>query len=60
MKNTTFVSIMVFYLVLTYVVFVMGGYVIGGIKMAGNGFVVGSIASLILWFMFGRNMVMKR
>ncbi len=57
--NATFISVMVFYLVLTYVVFVVGGYLLGGLEMAGNGFVAGSIISLILWFSYGRGLVAK-
>jgi hypothetical protein len=58
--NTTFISVMVFYLVLTYVVFVMGGYLMGGLNGAGNGFVLGSVLSLILWFAYGRGLVMRK
>jgi hypothetical protein len=57
--NSTFISVMVFYMVLTYVIFVMGGYMLGGIDMAGNGFVAGSIVSLLLWFMYGKSLVKR-
>lgn len=48
-----------FYLVLTYVIFPAGFYYLGGrtLASAGNGFVVGSIVSLSLWFAVGKKMV---
>jgi len=57
----TFISIMFFYIVITYVAFPVGFYYSTdkSLASAGNGFVVGSIVSLILWYKFGRNMVPK-
>lgn len=57
----TFISIMVFYIVVTYVAFPAGFYYLidKSLVSAGNGFVVGSVVSLLLWYKFGRNMVTK-
>lgn len=54
-----FLSIMGFYILLSYVVFPAGFYyfVEKSLLSAGNGFVVGSIISVALWYSFGRNMV---
>lgn len=55
----TFFGIMFFYMLLTYVFFpVMFYYIYNkSIFAAGNGFVLGSILSLLLWFGFGSKMV---
>jgi hypothetical protein len=55
----SFLGIMMFYLVLTYVIFPAGFYYLGGrsLASAGNGFVVGSVISLALWFAVGKKMV---
>ena len=57
----TFISIMFFYIIVTYVVFPGGFYYFTdkSLSSAGNGFVVGSVVSVLLWFKFGRNMVSK-
>lgn len=54
-----FLSIMGFYILLSYVMFPAGFYyfVEKSLLSAGNGFVVGSILSVALWYSFGRNMV---
>lgn len=54
-----FLGIMVFYILLSYVIFPVGFYYLAGktLASAGNGFVLGSIISIVLWFMFGRKMV---
>lgn len=54
-----FLSIMGFYILLSYVIFPAGFYyfVEKSLLSAGNGFVVGSIISVALWYSFGRNMV---
>ena len=56
---STFAGIMFFYLLLTYVLFPVAFYYIyyKSIFAAGNGFVLGSILSLLLWFGFGSKMV---
>ena len=55
----SFLGIMAFYLVLTYVLFPAGFYYLAdkSLASAGNGFVVGSIVSLVLWFAVGKKMV---
>lgn len=59
MAFSKFIQIMTFYILLSYVVFPLIFYFAFGksLKQAGNGFVVGSIVSIILWFLFGRKMV---
>ena len=58
-KLQTFVGIMLFYAVITYLVFPLGFYYGVGktLSNAGNGFVVGSLVSLALWLSFGRKMI---
>jgi hypothetical protein len=53
-----FLAVMGFYIILSYVVFPVGFYYLSGktLASAGNGFVLGSIVSIVLWFMFGRKM----
>jgi hypothetical protein len=57
LKN--FINIMVFYIGITYFIFPAGFYYFNDktLNSAGNGFVVGSIISLILWFKYGRYMI---
>jgi hypothetical protein len=57
--NTTFIQIMVFYAFLSYVIGPAIGYYAFGhtLKSAGNGFIVGSIISVLLWHFFGSKMV---
>jgi len=57
----TFISIMGFYIIITYIVFPSGFYyfVDKSLNGAGNGFIVGSIISVLLWYKFGRNMIPK-
>jgi hypothetical protein len=56
---SVFAGIMFFYLLLTYVLFPVSFYYIynKSIFAAGNGFVLGSILSLLLWWGFGSKMV---
>lgn len=58
-KLSTFTGIMLFYIILSYLVFPLIFYFIFGrtLKSAGNGFVVGSLISIILWHFFGRKLV---
>ncbi len=55
----TFVGIMVFYAVLACALFPLGFYyfVDKTLLGAGNGFVLGSLASIALWLGFGKNMI---
>ena len=54
-----FVQIMVFYIILSYVVFPAIFYFAfkKSLKQAGTGFVVGSVISILLWYMFGSKMI---
>ena len=58
-KKQTFMNIMLFYIFITYILFPFGFYYGLGktLTNAGNGFVVGSVVSLALWFTFGRKMI---
>jgi len=58
-KLTTFAGIMFFYILLSYLVFPIIFYYAFGhtLKSAGNGFIVGSIISILLWHFFGKKMV---
>lgn len=58
-KMQTFIGIMVFYAILTFVIFPVGFYYLvnNSLMTAGNGFVVGSLISIILWFAFGRTLI---
>ena len=50
----TFVGIMAFYAILTFVVFPLVFYYLvnKSLMSAGNGFVVGSLISIVLWYTF--------
>ena len=54
-----FIGIMVFYILLSYVIAPLISYYFMGktLKAAGNGFVVGSIISIILWYSYGSKMI---
>ena len=56
---STFIGIMVFYAVLSYILFRVAFYYLMGksLASAGIGFVVGSLISIVLWFGFGSKMV---
>ena len=58
MNAKTFIGIMAFYAVLTYIVFPLVFYYLGKKKLvnAGYGFVAGSIISVILWLTVGSKM----
>ena len=55
----TFLSIMAFYAILSYIIFPLGFYyfVERSLISAGSGFVLGSIISIFLWIFFGRKIV---
>jgi hypothetical protein len=55
----TFLSIMAFYIILSYLLFPLGFYYLveKSLLSAGTGFVVGSVLSIILWIVFGRKLV---
>lgn len=55
----TFLQIMVFYIFLSYVLAPVAFYYAFGrtLASAGNGFIVGSILSIVLWHFYGKKMV---
>lgn len=59
MLSTKFAQIMLFYILLTFFIMPMIFYffVKNSYASAGNGFVVGSVLSLLLWFSYGSKMV---
>jgi len=54
-----FSMIMLFYIFLSYVIGPIAGYYLLGktAAAAGNGFVVGSVVSVLLWYSVGSKMV---
>jgi hypothetical protein len=58
-KTQTFIGIMIFYMVLSYVIFPAGFYFLieKSYAMAGTGFVVGSIVSIMLWLFVGKKLI---
>lgn len=58
-KLRLFLGIMLFYILLSYLLFPLGFYYLvnKSLSSAGNGFVVGSIVSLVLWLSVGRKMI---
>ena len=56
---TTFISIMIFYAILSSVIGPIIFYYLGNksLQMAGYGFIVFSIISMLLWYIYGRKMV---
>lgn len=60
-KLQQFLGIMVFYIVLSYVVFPLGFYYLVDktFVSAGNGFILGSLVSIALWLTYGKKMVTK-
>lgn len=55
----TFLMIMLFYIVLSYVIGPVIGYYADGknLQGAGHGFAVASIVSVILWYTVGKNKI---
>jgi len=58
-KLTTFLGIMAFYILLSYVLFPLAFYYLveKSLKSAGNGFVLGSAISIILWYVYGSKLI---
>jgi hypothetical protein len=58
-KLQTFLVIMVFYVVLSYIIFPLGFYYLveKSLVSAGNGFIVGSLISIVLWLVFGKKLI---
>jgi hypothetical protein len=55
----TFSGILFFYLLLSYIIFPVAFYYLFNqdLHSAGNGFVAGSILSLLLWYSYGRKLI---
>jgi len=58
---TRYLQIMVFYVLISYIIFPLTGYFMFGksLQSAGHGFVLGSIISIILWYSYGRKLIPK-
>lgn len=58
-KLSTFVGIMLFYILLSYLVFPLIFYYAFNrtLESAGKGFIVGSIISILLWHFYGNKMI---
>lgn len=58
-KLQLFTGIMGFYILLAHVVFPLGFYYLveKSLQSAGNGFVLGSLVSIVLWYFYGRKLV---
>ena len=58
-KFSAFISIMAFYILLSYLAFPMifFYFVEKSYSSAGNGFVLGSLISIGLWYGYGRTMI---
>jgi len=56
---TKYSGVMAFYAVLTYILFPVIGYFLLGktLDAAGNGFIVGSVVSVLLWKFYGFDLV---
>ena len=56
---TKYTGVMAFYAVLTYLLFPAIAYFLFGktLDAAGNGFIVGSIVSVVLWRVYGVGLV---
>ena len=54
-----YVQIMAFYVLISYILFPLIGYFIFGktLQTAGHGFVIGSIVSIVLWYIYGRRLI---
>jgi hypothetical protein len=58
-KIQTFISIMIFYIILSYIIFPLGFYYLveKTLLSAGNGFIIGSLISILLWVVYGQNLI---
>ena len=56
---TKYTGVMAFYAVLTYLLFPVIAYFMFGktLEAAGNGFIAGSVISVVLWKVFGYGLV---
>ena len=55
----TFLGIMAFYILLSYVIFPLGFYYLveKSLISAGNGFLIGSLISIALWIVVGQKLI---
>jgi len=60
-KFQAFLGIMNFYMILSYIIFPLGFYyfVEKSLTSAGNGFIFGSLVSIVLWISIGKNIIKK-
>ena len=58
-KLSLFLSIMVFYILLSYILGPLAFYYATdrSLTSAGNGFIVGSLLSIVLWLAYGSKMI---
>ena len=58
-KLQLFAGVMGFYILLSYVVFPLVFFYLveKSLSSAGNGFVLGSLFSIALWFLYGKNLI---
>lgn len=58
-NSTTFVAIMFFYFILSYIIFPLLLYYLVDktLFQLGNGFVLGSFISAVLWILYGNKLV---
>jgi hypothetical protein len=56
---TKYAGVMAFYAVLTYILFPVIAYFLFGktLEAAGNGFIAGSVVSVVLWKVYGFGLV---
>jgi len=61
-KFQMFIGIMLFYILLAYIIFPLIFYYVfeKSLDAAGNGFVIGSLITIFLWNIYGRNLVMNK
>ena len=55
----TFLGVMAFYILLSYVIFPLGFYYLveKSLISAGNGFLIGSLISIALWIVVGQKLI---
>jgi hypothetical protein len=58
-KTIKFIQIMMFYVLLSFILFPLLSYYVfdNTLESAGNGYVVGSIISLLLWQFYGKKLI---
>lgn len=58
-KTMKFIQIMMFYVLLSFIMFPLLSYYVfdNTLESAGNGYVVGSIISLLLWQFYGKKLI---